>query len=378
MRKDLIGGKAYNLLKLKSKVNIPDFYIIDNTNYTNIINNNFEYLIDDIINFLNIHNIKHFSVRSSPVYSMPGTMDTVLNCNIDNISDIIYQIANSYNNDTAILYRKLKKLPNVYPGIIIQKMIYGNKNDNSGTGVLFTRDNIGNKVIFGEYIQNSLGDDLVSNDKSSILNHKIFETYKSDFINISNIAEQIFKEPQEIEFTIEDGIIHILQSRDLQFHNLVYFKILSDLYKTQIIDTNCYELKVRDFLRNKTYKYINSADITKYIDCKVACPGIVYKSNNNILIKHKILNEDLELLNKYDGVITFEGSITSHPAILCRNLGLPYVIISESDYIKYLEHTDQFIIDGYNNKIILDTNITIHIINSETTVSDINKFIDTL
>jgi len=371
--KNKIGGKAYNLQEISQYdvLNIPPFFIVSNEHYDDILNNNVIDLLKNIQEFLTINNIEVFSVRSSPVYSMPGTMDTLLNVTIDSIYESLLQIAKSYYNDTAILYRKLQKIPNEQPGIIIQKMVYGNKNDNSGTGILFTRNNNGKRELFGEYIEQTCGNELVSNTKESVINHQIFEQYKKTFEEIVTITETHFKSPQEIEFTIQDGIVYVLQSRILQFNNLIQLTILLDLYEQGVLTTEEYDVKIKAFLKDKKYKYITQQS-NNYIQCKTVSSGIV--SSDNILLKNKILNDDLELLQKYDGIITFEGSVTSHPAILCRNLNIPYVIVDVC-HKSLLEDTN-YIIDGYRNIIIFD-NVQIKTIDSNTDLTIITNYIKT-
>lgn len=373
MDKNGIGNKAYNLQVLKdnTKFNIPKFYIIDNTNYHKIITGNFEEVYNNVIDFLNINNITRCSVRSSPIHSMPGTMDTILDVSVNELKETIYKIAKSYDNPTAKLYMKLKNIPNDYPGIIIQEMVYGNKNNNSGTGIVFTRNNTGKHEIFGEYIENGIGTELVSNEKQSVINHIIFDKFKNEFNELIDITEKIFKTPQEIEFTIEDNKLYILQTRTLQFNNLTFIKILFELLQTKVLTEIEFVDKLNLFLKNKQYEFINTSPIN-FINVLVASSGVVKKGNNNILIKEKLLNDDLHILNNYNGVITFEGSVTSHPAILCRNLNIPYIILDKK-YESLLKN--DFIIDAYNSKLIFD-DITISTINEFTPVTEIKEILN--
>ena len=378
MNKNEIGGKAFNLYKLKknTKLNIPEFYIISNEHYNDILNGNIESLLDLIKTFLTKNVIITFSVRSSPIYSMPGTMDTILDVTIEELKETLYKIAYSYQNQTAKLYRKLKGIPEIYPGIIIQKMVYGNKNKYSGTGILFTRNNLGIREIYGEYIEKCTGDKLVSNIQESVIKHEIFNEYKSEFNDIIVKTETIFKEPQEIEFTIENKILYVLQCRKLQFNNLTYLHILNDLFKRHIITEKEQEIRLKTFLQNKTYNIIID-EPTNYITGKIASSGVLSYNGNNVLIKNKILNEDLELLNKSEGVITFEGSLTSHPAILCRNLNIPYIIL-DTKYKEMIKQKKHFIIDAYNGKIIFDENINIYVINEQTSLQKIQMLINNI
>lgn len=355
-----IGNKANNLLimseLLSDIINIPEYHIIPN-------DIDIEQGVYETNCWLSKNKIDKFSIRSSGIYSMPGMMDTMLECSIDSLETNIKLVRESFNNPRAKLYRKLNNIPEILPGIIIQKMVYGNGVGFSGTGVLCSRNNSGEFALFGEFVENSMGDVLVSNEIDSTFNHSVFDDNSELLLAVLRKLEEHFKEPQEIEFTVENGIFYILQTRKLQFNNLVYIKILNDFRKNMVINESEFSEKIESWLNGKSFKIVGSY----YVNYLVATPvsgGIC--TSDNILIKDKLLNDDLAELVHYDGVITSQGSITSHPAMLCRNLNIPYVIYDISKLPVY------FTVDAYKGHIILDP-VEIQTL---TTINDINeKFI---
>ena len=380
-----VGGKAFNILKLDEfKFLTPPSVIIDNDIIYELLTDEmkFNLILDSIINRLKENNIENFSIRSSPVYSMPGMMDTILDVNINDLQklkDSILTIVNSYYNKRAILYRKIKNIPEILPGIIIQKMVYGDKNDKSGTGILFTRTSNGKLEPNGEYIPNAKGDVLVSNETESNDLTKLLSdpTYKYCFDLYVTKLEQYFKAPQEVEFTIEDGEVYFLQTRKLQFNNLVYLHILNNMLNNGTLTPVEFNNELTDFVKDKTFEWIDpiqydEIDGVPFLPVNVVSGGIkrgiVTRDVNNlnknsILIKDKILNEDLQLLNKIGGLITTEGNITSHPSILCRNLSLPYVII-EKELLVHIVDGEVITLDAYNGAVT-NKDVNIEVLNTD-------------
>jgi phosphohistidine swiveling domain-containing protein len=159
--------------------------------------------------------------------------------------------------------------------------------------------------------------------------------------------------PQEVEFTIENGILYLLQSRDLLFdNNISYLKIITDLNNKGII--NNYTELFEQFIFNNFDLYIINNDIIKSNDLiyKLKSASGITKiiNSDKILFKERLYNSDLDSLTDYDAVIALNGSMTSHSSLLCRNLNMPY-LISDGKYIKLKPNT-QYIIDGIHGYII--------------------------
>src|SRR4030042_1828242 len=159
------------------------------------------------------------SVRSSGPVSMPGMMDTILNISdIGLINSAIKRIFESWDSLRAVEYRRINKIPHTLgTAAIIQAMVYGNREERSGTGVVFTRDpSTGKKGLFGEYIVKAQGEELVSGVRTP----KPISTFKSNmpevYAELENIADNLEKHlrnMQDIEFTVESGKLYILQAR---------------------------------------------------------------------------------------------------------------------------------------------------------------------
>ncbi len=281
-------------------------------------------------------------------------MDTILDIDSADkklVADTIAAVYSSYNNPMAIKYRKLKNIPEAPPAVILQEMVYGDLDENSGTGILFTRDSMGNNIPTGEYLRCKRGPDLVNNIITDT-DDSIFTDRREEFEAISRTCELMFKEPQEIEFTIQSGELYVLQSRKLQFNNLTYINILKDMLESKIIDDLEYTAKLEAFFNdNQNIQYIKGTP-NEFITGTGTSGGLVKIDNiDDVYIKQKILNSDIEELSEKKAVITYEGAMTSHPSIICRNLGIPYVIIDSRYKSKLIP---PFIIDGYSGTIIFD------------------------
>lgn len=152
----------------------------------------------------------------------------------------IRAIFESWNNPRAIISRKVNNISDLLgTAVIVQEMIFGNIDDKSGTGVVFTRNPInGENELYGEYIINAQGEDIVSGAKtpSEILELEIqFPNLYDQLIKICNKLEMYFKEMQDIEFTVEKGKLYILQTRKGKRTSVANIKIIDDLKKQGII-----------------------------------------------------------------------------------------------------------------------------------------------
>lgn len=300
-----------------------------------------------------------FSVRSSPIFSMPGMMDSVLN--VDSYEDLfnaIDTVLNSWNNKRAMIYRENHSIPDeLGTAIIIQKMVFGNKNENSGSGVIFSSNpNNNEKNIMGEILFEAQGEDIVlgrvTPQSIQELKNKSYRTYKK-LEKISKKLENHFSEVQEIEFTIEDEKLYILQTR-----NIKRKKELT-LYK----------------IKNKPIEYLFKGTPSSY---GVATGRVVFDSEkavelkqngeNVILVRPETSPEDIEGIIACDGIITLTGGITSHAAVVSRSMGKP--CICDCNGIQ-LNELDWITIDGKTGEIFLGKK---ELISEKITFLNINLF----
>jgi pyruvate, orthophosphate dikinase len=288
------------------------------------------------------------SVRSSAPVSMPGMMDTVLNIgNLFTLMSAIKQIFESWNTPRAIEYRRLNNISSTLgTAAIVQRMVYGNKDQHSGTGVVFSRNpSTGEKGLYGEYILHAQGEDLVSGSHTpeSISKLKLImpEIY-AELAAIMNRLEQHFRDMQDTEFTIESGKLYILQTRNGKRTGQSAIKIAVDMVKEGLITPEEAVLRVSvDDIRGILHKYLKSPVSAKPIAKGLnAAPGAaggkVYfdaeealnqarKGVQVILVRPETSPDDIRGVALASGVLTQKGGLTSHAAVVTRAMGKPCI-----------------------------------------------------
>ena len=252
----------------------------------------------------------------------------------------------SWNNDRAITYRKLNNInSNLGTAVNVQMMVYGNKGTNCGTGVAFTRNPAtGENKIFGEYLMNAQGEDVVA----GIRTPKSIDTMKEvlpecyhEFVRISKILENHYKDMQDMEFTIENGKLYMLQTRNGKRTGTSAVKIALDMIKEGLISEEEALLKVEPNLleqllhpnfSNESLK--KATVITKGLPASPGCAtGKLYFSAKKlmeakekgekdlILVRVETSPEDIDGMNIAKGILTVRGGMTSHAAVVARGMG---------------------------------------------------------
>ena len=278
-------------------------------------------------------------------------------------------VFSSWLNNRAITYRKINNIPDAWgTGATVQTMVFGNLNDKSGTGVAFTRNpSNGNKELYGEYLMNAQGEDVVagirtpfplnknaSEDGNSLeVNHP--SVYK-DIIEISNKLETHFKEVQDIEFTIENEELYLLQTRNAKRTAQASVKIAIDMVNEEVVTkaeallmvdaNNITNLLHPQFIESQDKKFFNKA--------LNASPGaavgeIVFdadkaeeealKGRDVILVRDETSPEDIHGMHSSVGILTTKGGMTSHAAVVARGMGKPCVVGAENLTINLEEKT---------------------------------------
>lgn len=259
----------------------------------------------------------------------------------DQILIAVKSIFDSWNNDRAILYRKLHNIDNnMGTAVVIQEMVFGNFNDKSGTGVLFTRNpSTGEDQIFGEVLLNAQGEDIVA----GIRTPENIELLKTSMPNIYDELAQTVKrlekhnrDMQDVEFTIEDSKLYILQTRNGKRTAEASLKIAMDLVKEGIITKEEAVLKVEPASINKLLngdfeeKYLKEATLlTKGLAASsgVAVGRIMFDAKRvkirekTILVREETSPEDLQGMALAQGIVTLKGGATSHGAVVARGMG---------------------------------------------------------
>ena len=252
----------------------------------------------------------------------------------------------SWNNDRAITYRKLNNISeNLGTAVNVQMMVYGNSGDNSGTGVAFTRNPAtGENILFGEYLINAQGEDVVAGIRTpqsiDTLKEVMPKCY-NEFLNIAKKLEIHYKDMQDMEFTIENGKLYMLQTRNGKRTGVAAIKIAIDMINEGLITKEEALLKVEPNLLNQLLhpnfnqqSLENATIITKGLPASPGCAtGKLYfsasalkiaKENGEkdlILVRVETSPEDIDGMNIAHGILTVRGGMTSHAAVVARGMG---------------------------------------------------------
>ena len=251
----------------------------------------------------------------------------------------------SWNNPRAIVYRRMNDIPGSWgTAVNVQMMAFGNMSDTSGTGVAFTRNpSTGEKALFGEYLINAQGEDVVAGVRTpkpiAKLAEDMPEVYQQ-FVDIAQKLEDHYRDMQDMEYTIENGKLYMLQTRNGKRTAAAALKIAVDLVAEGKISKEDALLQVDpkqlDALLHPTF----NADALK--SAKVLCKGLpaspgagagkVYftaeeavaaaeKGEKVILVRQETSPEDIEGMNAAQGIMTARGGMTSHAAVVARGMG---------------------------------------------------------
>ena len=308
----------------------------------------------------------------------------------DQINKSIIAVLNSWDNERAISYRNINDIPdNIGLAVTIQRMVFGNLNDKSASGVIFSRNpDTGEDKIKGEYLIESQGEDVVSgfitpknisekaNDEAFI---NIFPDIYSQINIISKDLERHFGFVQDIEFTIESNILWVLQSRDAELNAQASFKVLSDFVNEKIINQTEALKLIKDAHIEKAFVPIldDSQKLKSLTKGLPASPGVVSglvafdieginriknRDEKSILILIETNTNDIKAMHASDGILTSRGGLTSHAAVVARGLNKPCITgaieieinpkdknISIND--KVISEFDTITLDGHSGEV---------------------------
>ena len=277
----------------------------------------------------------------------------------EQLNGAVKAVFSSWLNTRAINYRKFNNIPDEWgTGATIQTMVFGNLNDDSGTGVLFTRNpSDGNKELFGEYLLNAQGEDVVAGirtpkpiSKDKTTQGSLQEKFPDIYNEISDIAstlENHFKEVQDIEFTIQDQKVYLLQTRKAKRTAQASVNIAIDMESEGVVTKEEAVMMVdADHITNLLHpQFIENQDRELFIKALNASPGaavgeIVFdtrkaeeeaeKGKKIILVRDETSPEDINGMYSSVGILTTRGGMTSHAAVVARGMGKPCVVGAES------------------------------------------------
>ena len=252
-------------------------------------------------------------------------------------------VFDSWNNQRAILYRRLNKIPDhLGTAVNIQSMVFGNMGNDSGTGVAFTRDpSTGENILYGEYLINAQGEDVVAGIRTPqeihVLKQDMPEVYEK-FTATCELLENHYKDMQDIEFTVERGVLYILQCRVGKRTAQAAIQIAVDMVKEEIIDRKTALLRVDpDQLDQLLHRRIDeSSERTLLAKGLPASPGaatgaVVFDADEAeklgnegkkvILVRAETTPDDLHGMVYAQGIVTSRGGMTSHAAVVARGMG---------------------------------------------------------
>ena len=263
----------------------------------------------------------------------------------EQLVEAITAVFRSWDNPRAIVYRRLNDIPGEWgTAVNVQEMVFGNKGDTSGTGVAFSRNpSTGEKGIYGEYLMNAQGEDVVAGIRTPLpitkLNEQNPALYKQ-FINIVNKLENHYKDMQDMEFTIEEGKLFFLQTRNGKRTAQAALKIAVDLVSEGMLSKEEAILKVEpkqlDSLLHPTFEATslkNTKAIAKGLPASpgAACGKVAFtaeeakeraeKGEKVVLVRLETSPEDIEGMIAAQGILTVRGGMTSHAAVVARGLG---------------------------------------------------------
>ncbi|MFO8062880.1 MAG: pyruvate, phosphate dikinase [bacterium] len=317
----------------------------------------------------------------------------------DNVNDQLWTSINavfgSWDNQRAIDYRNINNIPHdLGTAVNVQTMVYGNMGENSATGVAFTRNpSNGDNHFYGEYLINAQGEDVVagirtpqplndfsrSSDEQKTLEEMMPEIYKQLY-DIRSKLESHYKDTQDLEFTVEEGKLWMLQTRTGKRTPLAAIKMAVDYVNEGIIDKETAVLRVKPSDIDGMLHPMIDPDEEKEVLAKglPASPGAatgrivltakeaVEKAKNEkelILVREETSPEDISGMDACNGILTARGGMTSHAAVVARGMGKPCVVgcsDMEIDYEKRivkikdltLKDGDFITIDGTSGEVL--------------------------
>ena len=263
----------------------------------------------------------------------------------EQLVESITAVFRSWDNPRAIVYRRLNDIPGEWgTAVNVQEMVFGNKGDTSGTVVAFSRNpSTGEKGIYGEYLMNAQGEDVVAGIRTPLpitkLNEQNPALYKQ-FIDIVNKLENHYKDMQDMEFTIEEGKLFFLQTRNGKRTAQAALKIAVDLVSEGMLSKEEAILKVEpkqlDSLLHPTFEATslkNTKAIAKGLPASpgAACGKVAFtaeeakeraeKGEKVVLVRLETSPEDIEGMIAAEGILTVRGGMTSHAAVVARGMG---------------------------------------------------------
>ena len=263
----------------------------------------------------------------------------------EQLIEAVSAVFRSWKNERAEIYRRMNDIPSSWgTAVNVQEMVYGNLNNNSGTGVAFTRNPAtGENKLYGEYLINAQGEDVVAGVRTPQSIETLKELMPSvydEFSKISKTLENHYHDMQDMEFTIENGKLYMLQTRNGKRTVTAGLKVAVDMVKEGLLTKEEALLKVEpkqlDQLLHKTFDTKELANSKIIAQGLAASPGAgsgkIYfnakdvteakkRGEDTVLVRLETSPEDIQGMNDATGILTIRGGMTSHAAVVARGMG---------------------------------------------------------
>lgn len=287
----------------------------------------------------------------------------------------IRAVFDSWSNERAVFYRKMNNIPAEWgTAVVIQAMVFGNLNDNSCTGVMFTRNpDTGEDGLVGEYLVNAQGEDVVAGIRTPLPLKDMLKwnaAIAEEILQVALNLEEAAKDVQDIEFTVQDGKLYILQTRNAKRSAAAAVRIALDLYEEGT-------LTAKQALKSLTPKLLSAAclpqieksfKLTPFATGIPACSGVATgivvtnradavklaaKGTKVILVTKETTPDDIEGMDASVGVLTLHGGSTSHAAVVARSMNKPCVVGLGDTFAGHckLKAGDTITIDGSTGRV---------------------------
>ena len=339
----------------------------------------FEKIIDELkeekgIHFdteLTVEDLKELVRRFKEVYKENMNGEEFPQDPKEQLMGAVKAVFRSWDNPRAIVYRRMNDIPGDWgTAVNVQAMVFGNMGETSGTGVAFTRNpSTGEKGIYGEYLINAQGEDVVAGVRTpqpiSKLAEDMPECYE-EFMRIADSLEKHYRDMQDMEFTIQEGKLYFLQTRNGKRTAHAAIQIACDLVDEGMITKEeailRIEAKSLDQLLHPTFNVQALKEGEVIGSALPASPGaasgkVVFtaqeakelgiggKGERVILVRLETTPEDIEGMVAAQGILTVRGGMTSHAAVVARGMGT--CCVSGCGEIKINEEKKEFTLGGY-------------------------------
>ena len=339
----------------------------------------FEKIIDEVKEAKGVHydteltvdDLKELVKRFKEVYKNAMNGEEFPQDPTEQLMGAVKAVFRSWDNPRAIVYRRMNDIPGDWgTAVNVQAMVFGNMGETSGTGVAFTRNpSTGEKGIFGEYLINAQGEDVVAGVRTpqpiTKLAEDLPECYK-EFMEIAHKLEDHYRDMQDMEFTIQEGKLYFLQTRNGKRTAPAAIQIACDLVDEGMITKEEAVLRIEakslDQLLHPTFDKDSLKAGEVIGEALPASPGaaagkVVFtaeeakelgkggKGERVVLVRLETTPEDIEGMVAAQGILTVRGGMTSHAAVVARGMGT--CCVSGCGDIKMNEEAEEFELGGY-------------------------------